>query len=181
MKSLLYFIDHCFDAVTEKLANHVITGSGCWEYQGPRKQDGYGRIRICLPGDKRDFQAHRVSYAYYSGVDPGFFHVCHKCDNPACINPGHLFLGTARDNTQDMHQKGRAAPMTGEHNPGCKLSEEMVLSIVAEIKKGKSNKAIASTLPVTHSQVSLIRLGKSWKPLLESINYDPSAYRRRAA
>ena len=180
MSDLLNRIDLRFEFVTSKLAAHTITKNGCWEYQGNIGPNGYGRFTIYardLAPQKRKFAAHRVSYAYYNGIDPAELCVCHHCDNPLCINPDHLFLGTNKDNTADMIAKGRAAPQDCENNGGSKLTREVVVSVVSSIRQGKTNKAIARTLPITHSQVSQIRLGKSWAPLLAELDYNPDDYR----
>lgn len=187
MSELLNRIDLRFDFVEQALANHVITAAGCWEYKGKKSTDGYGKIMLytkTLHPAKRHYRAHRISYAVYNGVDPGELMVCHKCDNRGCINPAHLFLGTAAANSADMAAKKRAAPQSGMLNHARKLDELLVLDIVCKIKEGLSNKAIAEIMPVTHSQVSLIRLGKSWTGLLQSIGYNPEAHKkftRRAA
>lgn len=178
---LLRRIELRYDFVKSKLAAHTITDGDCWEYQGSRSEWGYGRFTIYVnhfKPQKRKFIASRVAYAFFHGGDPGEHHVCHRCDNPACVNPDHLFLGTPLDNTQDMIQKGRAAPQDGENNSAHKLTEGLVREIVRRIRQGFNNKQIARDLPVTHSQVSLIRLGKSWKGLLATLDYDPEEFRR---
>lgn len=78
--------------------------SGCWLWIGAHDPNGYGRIAKRTYGT---ILAHRYSYLSHK-ADPGNLLVCHKCDNPACVNPDHMFLGTHKDNTQDMVKKGRA-------------------------------------------------------------------------
>lgn len=177
------FLDRIYyrrNFVLDKLSNFIISDSGCWEYQGGLAPNGYGRFQICLRGGspiKRTVAAHRVAYAYNFGVDPGDKYVCHRCDNPVCICPAHLFLGTPKQNSDDMVKKGRSMDQSGANNHACKLDEDIVLAVVRLITKGWSNKRIAELLPVSHSQVSHIRLGKSWRHVTEAANYDPDEWR----
>jgi hypothetical protein len=180
LSELLNRIDLRFDFVTAKLGQHTITPGGCWEYTGHCSKLGYGEFHVYaaqFDPPKRKYRAHRVAYAYHFGVDPGEMMVCHKCDNPACINPDHLFLGTAKDNSLDMVAKGRASVNDGERNPGAVVTESTVIEIVSAIKEGKSNKQIAERLPVSHGAVSRIRLGKSWRKVTQAIGYNPDEYR----
>ena len=181
MSDLLRRMSLCSAAVAEKMRHYTVIEKGCWEYAGGLNHDGYGVIHTSSPEMEprhRSLKAHRVSYAYHNKIDPNEMLVCHRCDNPSCINPAHLFLGTNKENTQDMIKKGRAACHKGENNGGAKATREIVLHVVALIKKGKGNKFIAASLPITHSQVSLIRLGKSWKELLNEVGYIPEDYRK---
>src|SRR5687768_3007421 len=78
----------------------------CWEWQGAINANGYGHIRF----SNKTYLAHRLSYEFaFKPITKGLF-VCHKCDNPKCVRPDHLFLGTPLDNTLDMMAKGRARP-----------------------------------------------------------------------
>jgi len=88
-----------------KLLNQRVTvrASGCWEWVSSKNPSGYGMVH--LRGQR--FLAHRAAIYAFRGVDPGPMLVCHKCDNPSCCNPEHLFLGTAADNTRDFIAKGR--------------------------------------------------------------------------
>jgi hypothetical protein len=85
----------------------------CWIWQGGRTGSNYGELHR----NNRPILAHRYSYELHYGPITNGLWVLHHCDNPPCVNPSHLFLGTPKDNTQDMINKGRAAFMRKHHKP----------------------------------------------------------------
>ena len=130
---------------------------GCWNWTATRINDGYGhfwlRDRLVL--------SHRLSAAM-AGLDVKSLVVCHKCDNPACVNPAHLFTGTQADNNRDRSVKGRNGNLTGSANGRSKLTEEDVSEIKARLRAGELQRSIVKDFGVTEQQVSSIKLGKTW-------------------
>ena len=86
--------------------------TGCWNWKASFHRDGYGFFRF----EGKMQLAHRVSYKLFKGPIPEKMYICHTCDNPACINPSHLFLGTQKDNMDDMKRKGRRPKRTSARN-----------------------------------------------------------------
>jgi hypothetical protein len=139
----------------------------CWEWQGAQRPTGYGNLWI-----RGTYQsAHRVAYLIHSSKQPGNLCVCHHCDNPCCVNPRHLFLGTHADNCADMVQKGRStrrrprpyASKPGIQNPRAKLTEDQVRAIRAATGTQES---IAARFGISRRSVGFIRRREHWKHLL---------------
>lgn len=146
----------------------VCPESGCWNWIGSLTSRGYARFKKKLAKCKyTSASAHRISYEHFKGP-LGDLLACHTCDNRKCVNPDHLFAGTHQDNMDDMVKKGRARSgrisLPGSQNPSSKLSEEQVVEIIGLLSVF-NNKQIAFLYNVSHSQISLIRLNKSWKHL----------------
>jgi len=133
--------------------------SGCVEWTGYRDPNGYGRINI--PGAPAAL-AHRVSFSLNCHEITSEDHVLHRCDNPPCINPSHLFIGTQADNNADMKRKGRMNPglVHGESHGGSKLKSEDVLQIRAS---EKSPNELAKIYGVSRRQIRDVKARKSWK------------------
>lgn len=131
--------------------------NGCWEWVGSLGSGGYGMISR---GNKC-CRAHRVSYEAYKGAIPKGMVVRHTCDNPSCINPDHLILGTQRDNVADREARGRR-DVKGEQIGTSKLTEKEVLEIKSSLE---SVSVLADRYGVDKSNIWLIRAGKSWKHL----------------
>lgn len=134
----------------------------CWVWMRHRNNHGYGKLTI----NGRGVFSHRLSYELSIGPIPDDKIVLHRCDNPACINPSHLKLGSQSDNMKDCYRKGRSSvrphSCPGETNPAAKLTSEQVAEIRFLLREGKSQDAIASEFGVSQSQISNINLGKQW-------------------
>lgn len=126
--------------------------TGCWDWTAAKHKNGYGKFGM----NGSTALAHRVSYELHLGPVPKGMLVCHRCDNRACINPEHFFLGTHRDNTGDMTSKGRHGM--------AKLSEADIRAIRAA--SGIRQVDLAKQFGVGQAQISVIRRGENWHNII---------------
>ena len=134
-----------------------VRGPGeCWAFTGSPGMHGYGVIR-----DKnKQRRAHRVSYELSKGEIPEGMVVCHSCDNPPCVNPNHLFLGTVQANNRDMDRKGRRNVARGSDRRGSKLTDDLVREIRAS---HESNRELAARFDLHMNTIYNVRIRRTWR------------------
>ena len=131
----------------------------CWLWRAATNQNGYG---VFHDDDNHGHPAHRVAWILTKG-DPGDKFACHICDNPPCCNPGHLFLGTAKANSDDMWAKGRARRALGEKHGSSKLTAEDARQIRVARRLGISGRWLALLFGVKETTISAIHSGATWR------------------
>jgi len=115
----------------------IVANNGCWEWTGCLDKKGYGQFYY--KGKHR--RAHRVSWALkYGEIPPSELFACHKCDNPKCVNPDHLFLGTQSDNMKDMSRKGRVRNQNSNRTH-CDKGHELIDPNVTYLKNERRCRA----------------------------------------
>jgi len=125
----------------------------CWPWMGTRSRRGYPKFA--------HGSGHRFAFAEAKGPIPVGLYVCHTCDNPPCVNPAHLFLGTALDNARDAARKGRMP--RGATHPSARLSESQVATIRGRLAGGESPQTIAPDYPVGIGAIYNIAAGRAWR------------------
>lgn len=140
----------------ERFWSKVEKGPDCWVWK-EQMRHGYGSFSI----DAKYYQAHRIAYLLTRGpIPPGMF-VCHACDNPACVNPAHLWLGTNSDNMADMARKRRARH--GQAHRATKLTEEQVRELLVLAQTGSyRHRDLARQFGVARSTVTKLINGTTW-------------------
>jgi hypothetical protein len=134
----------------------------CWEWQSTRNRRGYGKFWL----NGRTDLAHRVSYRIYYGTIPAGLQVRHSCDNPPCVNPAHLSLGTGKDNARDALDRDRYR--RGSENGTAKLTEGQVSEIRKCWAAGETQVSMARRFGVSRAAIQWILNGRSWAGIGET-------------
>jgi hypothetical protein len=130
----------------------------CWEWLGSKSHEGYGRFSV----NYADVKSHRFSFFLRTGILEENLFICHICDNPGCVNPNHLWLGTLQANNFDKTLKGRTAKGSMFVNKAL-LNEKDVKDILIRLRNKESGVSIAKDYPVSNQAISNIKIGRTWK------------------
>jgi len=136
-----------------------VTECGCWLWIAKTKKFSNGNYGIIWLDDKWKY-AHRVSWELTHGKIPDGLDVLHKCDEPSCVNPSHLFIGTQADNNLDRDRKGRQVAPRGIHNGNAKLTDEQVVFIR---NSKESSIQLSKVVGIASSGIRKIRRGEAWR------------------
>lgn len=145
-----------FANAPERFTKRLRREGECVVWTGWRERNGYGRIRVF--GEK--WSTHRLSYSLSKGEIPDGLYVMHQCDNPPCVNPRHLTVGTALDNRRDAISKGRHA--YGERAPNVKLTAMQVSEIRKRYQAGETQELLSCDYDITQGVVSKIIRNVLW-------------------
>lgn len=161
--------------IVDRFWAKVDKSEGCWIWTGATLRRGYGAFQL----NGRACRAHRVAYEMAYGSIPSGLFVCHSCDNPACVRPDHLWLGSAKDNTQDCIAKGRmvgpynhhhggyklpSGCNVGERNPRAKMTRDKVIELRARYSSGcELLTNLANEFGIAFSAADKIVRYETWK------------------
>lgn len=143
----------------DRFWSKVEVSDGCWLWRGTMGNKGYGQFYT----DKKRRLAHRVSYEINVDMIPADHEVCHRCDNPRCVNPAHLFVGTHAENMADRNGKGRSRGPKGMRHGRANLTDEQVKAIRGRFTDGRCCKDLAQEFGVGPSAVYKIVHRETWR------------------
>ena len=146
--------------IENRFWDKVDKSGDCWVWTAYRNAGGYGRVGI--RGSTTD-GAHRQAWILTYGPIPDGMCVLHRCDNPPCVRPDHLFLGDNAANAADMTAKGRHACFVGSKHPQAILTEADVVRIRSLITAGGKQRDIAKEFGVNHRTISMINTHQIWR------------------
>lgn len=143
----------------DRFWSKVDKSGDCWLWRASINRRGYGQFKIHDHGGGKQkvMESHRVAWLLENGDIPDGIQVCHKCDNPPCVRPSHLFLGTAKDNSRDMARKGRSSMSAA------KLTPEDAVAIRNEYASGLSSYKIADNRHMSQRTVMHVLNGYTWQ------------------
>ena len=156
----VYQVIYIMKTLEERFLSKINKTETCWLWTKYKNKKGYGQFAVTSNNIQ---QAHRISYELYYGEFDNNLFVCHKCDNPSCVNPDHLFLGTPQDNMTDKVKKSRQSNLIGSYNPNHKLIEEDIIEIKNLLLSGMKQKEIAQKYNVDRMTIYYIKYNKTWK------------------
>lgn len=133
----------------------------CWNWMAGADKFGYGRFLF----DGKNRHAHRISWILTHGEITNGLCVLHKCDNPACVNPSHLWLGTVAENNLDCLKKGRNKQPKWSKNGMAKLNEGQAREVKRRCLSGELRYKVAREFNISAVAASYIAIGKNWKGL----------------
>jgi hypothetical protein len=130
----------------------------CWEWLGVKSHQGYGNFTF----NNHPVRAHRFSWELHGGTIPEGLLVCHHCDNPSCVNPLHLYVGTHVDNNNDTIKRGRNIDRKGSKHPCSVVTEKIALEIRSKSKQGQTGQELSREYGLCEATISNIKNRKSW-------------------
>ena len=154
-------------ALSDRFWSHVEKSDTCWLWRKSRDRQGYGQFGVITSRYKL---AHRVAWELTYGPIPKGSKVLHRCDNPPCVRPDHLFLGSQADNVHDMIAKGRQHDLKGEEHPLARLTEDDVHAIRAMHANGARTTELATRFHVQRGAISKIVHGRTWRHLPTTVS-----------
>lgn len=159
--------EHLVASAKRRLSARVKRVGDCLMWQGCRGSRGYGWMAV---GKTNREATHRISWAIANNAQPPRgMHVMHSCDNPSCVNPSHLSLGTAKDNQRDCWLKGRKNPLRGSRHASSRYSESQIIQAAAFFAAGFTYAQVAEKVSVNRQTLMKILQGRRWPHIQHAI------------